>query len=1529
MVRLYKDFVRLVFAYYQVIFLRRDYTAHNMNEKYFVSMQMEKPVSFEPGLTAKRPSSYAEYGDIFMAEEEVKKGNISDIQPSTGEVENQIVNEDELRIAQSLTDKEISEKQNQAEAGWRIWIDQNKSELHSGDEVLFEALKKHGVSHEQFAANPEYYRNYRVLFESKLDPKEIIRLMHVWKKFFEKTDSGKAEFQQKWHFIATLAIAAGLSPKAFSRKFKWNSYFDIEPPQSLPGIIKQIVKDIIVDIVAGVAMPVDDPQKTPGENKIIRERRKEAFAKALWGAVNDKQEKDGKPINVDEKHTQDKLAELGVVPAVLSEVRRKAKRTEVIDPTVVFTNTTLSDTDRIKEAESLLGVDLTKEQEAALLRAHAYGAEQAGKDGKEAVVFNYTPEQIAEKVRILNTFFTREQRRMLMETGLAGVGDENEEDSGVDRNNEKRKKEAEDILKNLTRSQLQVIEDIRVALLNRNIPLDIDHPSIAIDAAKLAQDIPEGTRINSEQIDQFVYRKLSEMNQIVNEVRHERLVSIQEQQAAKRLWDEFSKGRELTDEEKQRIERWVAQGKTPQQAVWEHAPAESREELIERATRAWQQYEAIRNDQEQPITEVERFSINEAIKRGEMPPIDYVHPEEPDYNESPLEDESAAGNRTMWEQLQDLYKQYKIQKNKVLRPGERKTTLDDIARAEQYIFEHPVPNSVEDLAWLIGKSAPEMFGVMSNNPVWEVVYKIDGPGYKVGDRVTDEDDLYDENKTEGRVNKGNFMLWLRERMAYMHGDEPDDGINFEQEITIERGGFGTIHMGNIRKNPGRYLRRESISRKKRELEEKLRKTSGDEKEEIKKQINELPSVVMIDLLDEIKRETWAFTMTRNYDLNYRARSGNKEDFTKMMIEIFARSPFTKTVWDGRSLFDWVFTMDQEYGKDDHKVGAAIVGAYLVYYNLTDTEKLKELMGDKASVLLTREGLKEARDDAAGINWGSDGKARVTQKFNVNGEMVNRIVEKNSEEVDAIRKGMMSDTAIDNLFYFNQEEMDKIKEIYRDIARRGFPVPQRTFVEAGVDEKGKSRWKEVDKDQQEIINEWRYIKAFNFNSSPQIPAEPSLIVRAAIKKFLAEKYDLKVKDNETGEMLNDGNSVDFAELFANTMNRWTGAQARNNHSAAGYDAWVALMKTRAYRRKYSESNRSEAFGNPYTVDMIRSLIPDLMTGIRTETRITEVDREKNEKYAQRSDKAFKAPIEVLEEMAKAWDTAMPEDRAKKYADASRQHKYLSNSLKYFGLDQIKRGMDIYNQIIDAQEIKLEKFTRIDPLKGITFERDQFQAAVQDKFLKPMRYMLSTWSQVDLGMTVRESRGDEAETGWTDITIAEKMFGKEVLDVPEFWEKVSEGTPGARKFSTRNKEGVFHDTWRIPHKISGKEVNDNRVQLIKQVAKTRIAAELYSHVDLHSSDPRYDFRFYETIISALEKLPGGIEGDEYDLKSAKTILDPNRRYFSKEDIDWIRKKSKTTRGRLFGFELLRVLFVEMLLKGTAEGVKKSGQFVVKGL
>ncbi len=87
----------------------------------------------------------------------------------------------------------------------------------------------------------------------------------------------------------------------------------------------------------------------------------------------------------------------------------------------VFVNAQLDDEDRIAKAEDVLGRNLSEEEQKALMLAHKFGEGEIGKEG-QAGIYNYTQSQIGEKARILKAAgFSQEERRMLLEAGIAGA----------------------------------------------------------------------------------------------------------------------------------------------------------------------------------------------------------------------------------------------------------------------------------------------------------------------------------------------------------------------------------------------------------------------------------------------------------------------------------------------------------------------------------------------------------------------------------------------------------------------------------------------------------------------------------------------------------------------------------------------------------------------------------------------------------------------------------------------------------------------------------------------------------------------------------------------------------------------------------------------------------------------------------------------------------------------------------------------------------------------------------------------------
>lgn len=140
--------------------------------------------------------------------------------------------------------------------------------------------------------------------------------------------------------------------------------------------------------------------------------------------------------NPDTRSTVETAIALGIGP----------KRDTVIPREVVLANAALDEEARIAKVEVVLGRKLSKEEKRIFLLAHEVGEDEEGKDGTEAGVFNYTQKQIAKKARILSTHvqkddlkedsigeaFSEEERRKVLEPGLAGAAVDRDEFVGFD-----------------------------------------------------------------------------------------------------------------------------------------------------------------------------------------------------------------------------------------------------------------------------------------------------------------------------------------------------------------------------------------------------------------------------------------------------------------------------------------------------------------------------------------------------------------------------------------------------------------------------------------------------------------------------------------------------------------------------------------------------------------------------------------------------------------------------------------------------------------------------------------------------------------------------------------------------------------------------------------------------------------------------------------------------------------------------------------------------------------------------------------
>jgi len=586
--------------------------------------------------------------------------------------------------------------------------------------------------------------------------------------------------------------------------------------------------------------------------------------------------------------------------------------------------------------------------------------------------------------------------------------------------------------------------------------------------------------------------------------------------------------------------------------------------------------------------------------------------------------------------------------------------------------------------------------------------------------------------------------------------------------------------------------------------------------------------VYYDLVEQIKKELWLFAASRSFDINYRKIMGSDTELPKIIQQLYANNTFTKTVWEGKSALYHILTLPdifvdakvsgnkEKEEKQDSRVGEALNTAFLTYYNLSDHEELEKLLGKDSPLLDPR---------------------RIKQKL--------------MEMADS--EGLLDQWKT----YVDPADLKKL--------------------DSG--------------DPQDLIE---FINIFNLATKPIriINAVRSLIRESIAEKFNLYEFDENgnpimedtfIYDPETGQKTEvkkgkkkiDSTVAEYAEIFALSMARWTGAAARNDTAAVGYDAWTKVQVTDDYRMKQLAYSRSGAFGNPYTIHMLKQLGRDFFTATNVESF---------EPYDEKGHLRKKMTLKVLEEMQSV------AGNEKAYKSVASQLVFPENTMRSFANDHVSRTFEIFHQIIEAEEIRIDKFTHFDYGRGITFDRKAFEEAVKEKFFKPMRYAWSTYAQINFAQRVRAM---DQDGNYKEMYLAEAMFGREILDIPEFWVK------------DKNKRKIPIDAPNWHEKIDWEYLNTRnaKVALWRQVALGRLAAELYAHRDKYSKDPYYGIAFYEQVIGALEELPASVMGDEFDLRSAKE----SGRFFTKRDIEWLRKKSNTTRAQLFGKQAIKDMFL----------------------
>lgn len=715
----------------------------------------------------------------------------------------------------------------------------------------------------------------------------------------------------------------------------------------------------------------------------------------------------------------------------------------------------------------------------------------------------------------------------------------------------------------------------------------------------------------------------------------------------------------------------------------------------------------------------------------------------------------------------------------------------------------------------------------------------------------------EDGSYEGRyvVNQSNFMLWMRKEMFKFYSEmDTYEVTNYFQRLQVSKGNFTSVTLGQMIVDSDTYFRDETGHKWGR-------------------------------LYDQALLEPYMLMTIREYYIEYDKVQSSEEKLSELYNNVFYLSKFTAKMYGG-SMMNLLSTLSEDFeGKDsDTKLGEAWMKMFMVYYNMADFEGLQKVLG------------------------------------------------KDSE------------------FFTKKFWMDAIVQVYGDDAKQlGMPALGRylgpktdSFLKAfGSDGKVTDKTKDD------------FIAFVNVFTTPTNASSPAGVVDQGLKNVVAhllaskeanvtEKNKKDVTVDSEGKVL-DSISLNYAWLIAQAMTLPMGAASKNNvWGFSGHNAETKWLYPRQYRMKYETYGGA---GNPFSVAMFKQLSIPFLEGVLLENANGEFKTKWNkEKGAYDVETRQQTPIEVinkmiessnryeserkrlqslLEEAKKANNEAKQaeilkliaenDDKAKnEYKMKASQLVFHQNAMRNYAQNIIGRAKDLYATVFSANEINFEKFTHYDSLfRGVSFDRAAFQKEIQSGLITPLRYLFNANGATQLNMEVRapvyKGRDEKGKQIWAFETmpLAEAMIGYEVLNIPQFRKKVDDLSPEDWKKMRQQgyrKRGEFVLRPDGRYLLDANKMYADKTLVYKQWMLMKLGSDLWAHISRHSTDPAYDMHHYMSILEAIESIPGDIEADEFKMRKTRIT----GRFFSEEQLKWLRKISGTSTFNLFNRQFWSDLF-----------------------
>ena len=792
--------------------------------------------------------------------------------------------------------------------------------------------------------------------------------------------------------------------------------------------------------------------------------------------------------------------------------------------------------------------------------------------------------------------------------------------------------------------------------------------------------------------------------------------------------------------------------------------------------------------------------------------------------------------------------------------------LDELAEHAEQSRERRYegsPTNMQELAWQIAYIFPDTFGENGAHPVWERRVR------EVLDKKTGKYRF----ETHMVVNEGNVLLWQRERTNWLHSQNPNNPIDFYNEVQLEKAGFYSVNLQKMFKSEESLFRGSQQEAVPEEfMSPKLREKLRVENKTLREGFSDLSTMMQI--------EAYLVGMVRQFHLAYDQNKGAEGELVKQIQNLYERNHFTKEVWGKQTLWNFMTVLPDnftELDEMDGRVGNAVVNSFLTYYHISDFDELQKRLGSDSKLFKLKEIIK------------------VRDKL----------------EEDRVKKAGFGARDVNSFFDFS-----KVKKIVdgREVEVYKNSVVNKAF---NTDEEGTLK---TGKEAEEA-----FIKLFNiFNNM-----EKESTLRNVVETIIME---------ESGDENLNGINKAYAHLISSRLVRFTGAAAENDTDFVGYDAFTRMGHFQGYRAKLLEDkpiedewgnlvhkNRGGDAGNIYTIPEFRRLVVNPLLGIVTEAKmkdkagkevekpilmvledlekkgkeITEIRKEKTHKLKMENERRPEH-LRKSEEELKVLLNEMMKKYEKEYQEIAGQLHFTDNAEQSYINNQFNRGVNLYGVIRGGEQINFQDYWNYSIDSGVTFNKKKFQEDVIKKLVTNARYAFSTYKNLNYNMEIRGY--DVEQKRWRNMTLGESMFGKQLVDIPEFWlaEKDENGRDIPGKWVTyKDNKG------REAHVTDWEKVDANKVALFKQWLLTYFSGEFiaYRQMKKWSSDPKYEFWFYEDAIEVLSKIPGSVAYDAGDMR----LTEVTSQFFTNDKLEWLREKSGTTRNKLYGLAFLKGMLV----------------------